>query len=1042
MDEPRCIPANSDISGIGVRAAIYAQNLLCFAPVVAHLWDGNVSADEMNGVKDQSIGILAIAFAVLISTIIGASPTNIASGQGLTRFHAAVILDLSWMNNTSTWIWFLLYAHHVTKPLAHEDKKPIPAIWSAWTDVLLSPLRRLVGLGHLERTVGTEMGTFGRRQSEHESERQTTSITQRAWYFVSEKPVLTLGSIHLSLMGAIGLWLWSDPSKFGTSIGPCDPSLTVVGGAVRFSSPGLRIFSLAIYSLLVIPGLNLVPPFLFFLAFHITYNRSRKRHPHFWGRLEHFINSISRISAIFHDFHGTAQRAARALRGILRSTVTLFRRRRGPFRDSESGPQSADSPSGCSLTPSNTPHYHRATQAGGDSGETPAQSVLRPPVNRTAFLIVGLVSLAVINVILLVDIELTLRRNKRQQSREEDEWGFGQVLAVLLLIVPLRDFVTSILDIREKIKQEKGAKETIQRTFKDRLQEAVSNDTFDGYEFKGLIEQGADPNVAVQGAGQLVTLLQFAGSKGNEGLVQFILERGVEDNEGGAFHAAARNNKFGTAQLLGKGRNDSDRAKTAQRAVRLVGEELAQSPKYSNVDVRETALKCLSVLGTQAEFQEEIRAMIPMIVESLNDSNSYIREFALRWLSGIGAQSEFQQEIQAAIPMVVESLKDSNSEVQQVAVKCLAGLGAQAEFQQEIRAVIPVMAESLKDSNSDVRQAAVKCLSGFGVQAEFQWEIRAVIPMVAELLEDSDSDVRQAAVKCLSGLGAQAEFQREIRAVIPMVAELLEDSDSDVRQAAVKCLSGLGAQAELQQEIRAVIPMVVESLKKSDSDVRKAVVECLSGLGAQAKFQQEIRAVIPMLVEWLKDSDEVALQSLSGLYEQDSDQNEISAVIPIVAAVECLSGLGVQAEFQQEIRAVIPMIAESLKDSQWHVRKNALECLSGLGAQAEFQQEIRAVIPMVAESMRDSQWDVRKVAVECLSGLGTQAEFQQEFRAMIPMVVESVKDSHPDVYEAALQCLSGLRAQDREIILITVFEWGPFDRVKAIGSLLSIPRPT
>ncbi|KAJ7937659.1 hypothetical protein B0H13DRAFT_1588359, partial [Mycena leptocephala] len=106
----KCIPANPDISGIGVRAAIYAQNLLCFAPVVAHLWDGYVSPAEMRGVKDQSIGMLAIAFAILISTIIGAA--NARSGQIVTSFHAAVILDLSWMNNTSTWIWFLLYAHH------------------------------------------------------------------------------------------------------------------------------------------------------------------------------------------------------------------------------------------------------------------------------------------------------------------------------------------------------------------------------------------------------------------------------------------------------------------------------------------------------------------------------------------------------------------------------------------------------------------------------------------------------------------------------------------------------------------------------------------------------------------------------------------------------------------------------------------------------------------------------------------------------------------------------------------------------------------
>jgi hypothetical protein len=57
-----CIPAYPDISGIGVRTAIYAQNLLCFAPVVSYLWDGKISTDEMSGVKDQSIGMLANAF--------------------------------------------------------------------------------------------------------------------------------------------------------------------------------------------------------------------------------------------------------------------------------------------------------------------------------------------------------------------------------------------------------------------------------------------------------------------------------------------------------------------------------------------------------------------------------------------------------------------------------------------------------------------------------------------------------------------------------------------------------------------------------------------------------------------------------------------------------------------------------------------------------------------------------------------------------------------------------------------------------------------
>jgi hypothetical protein len=164
----------------------------------------------------------------------------------------------------------------------------------------------------------------------------------------------------------------------------------------------------------------------------------------------------------------------------------------------ESGTPSADSPSGSSLRPSNIPGYNPATQA-GDTDETPIQSALAPPVNHTAFLIVGLVCLAAINIILLFDIELTLRGNKGDQFGGDDDWGFGQVLALLLLVIPLRDFVTSIVDIRKKVNREKASREVLQRTFEGHLQQAILNKTFEGHDFKSFIEQGVDPNVGLNG---------------------------------------------------------------------------------------------------------------------------------------------------------------------------------------------------------------------------------------------------------------------------------------------------------------------------------------------------------------------------------------------------------------------------------------------------------------------------------------------------------------------------------------------------------------
>jgi hypothetical protein len=266
--------SNPDVSGVGVRAAIYAQNLTCFLPVIVHLWDRKISRDELKGIKDQSIGMLAVAFAILLTTIILAKGAG--GDQKINSYHATVVLDLSWMNNTSTWIWFILYVHHQSK----RDNQPTGAQWGDWCDTLFEPLWQL--LGRNEGTGNsTETSSIGRRSggiTQH-----IWRITQHIWHFISVQPVLTLGSIHLSLMATVGIWLWSDPSKFGQPLdASCDPTLTIVGAHARFSSKPLRIISLMMYSLVLIPGINLIPPFAFFLMLHISYNWSRRRHLSFW----------------------------------------------------------------------------------------------------------------------------------------------------------------------------------------------------------------------------------------------------------------------------------------------------------------------------------------------------------------------------------------------------------------------------------------------------------------------------------------------------------------------------------------------------------------------------------------------------------------------------------------------------------------------------------------------------------------------------------------------------------------------------------------
>ncbi|KAJ7323276.1 hypothetical protein DFH08DRAFT_350376 [Mycena albidolilacea] len=445
-----CIPSNPDISGIGVRTAIYAQNLLCFAPVIAHLWDGKISVDELKGIQDQSIGMLAVAFAILISTIIEARAKG---GPMITSFHAAVILDLSWMNNTSMFIWLLLYAHHRSKA---DNLSAIPATWNGWLKALVSPLRHLAGIKN--KMDSDALGRNGR-------------VFKRLQGLLLQAPVLTIGSMHLSLMAAIGIWLWSDPAAFGTPIS-CDPSLStvslsIVGRAVRFSSPALRICSLLIYSLVLIPGINLVVPFLIFITLHILHNKSRRRHPGFWSGVEHPLRAIrSRIS-------GT-----------------------------------------------------RMSDAESQNNSWLAGRGLPSPVleTRTGFLLVGLGCLAVINIIFVIDVELALARNKNPESQEDDEWGFGQVLALLLLVVPIRDFVSSIIEIRRKLLEHDNFEEERTHRFEDVLQNAIDTNHIDVAKFKALIESGASPDTPIQDH-KFVTLFQLAAYLGEVDMVRFLADR-------------------------------------------------------------------------------------------------------------------------------------------------------------------------------------------------------------------------------------------------------------------------------------------------------------------------------------------------------------------------------------------------------------------------------------------------------------------------------------------------------------------------------------
>ncbi|KAJ7217483.1 hypothetical protein C8J57DRAFT_277336 [Mycena rebaudengoi] len=423
------IPSNPDISGIGVRAAIYIQNFISFVPAIWALWDGEISTYELESIETQSTTILITAFAILISAMVQAQT------RLLSNFHASLVLSLSWMNNTNAFIYFLLYVQYKSQPGPGQIKMDL----GTWMKHIHEKLSVLVSFTPVKREPmrtninnGTDDGK-GQQRSGHQT-RKPSSIKD-----IFRRIVLVLGSLHLSIMAALGIWLWTSPRSFGDENSSCVidfASTVILGHHVPLRSHELRAWSIAIYSLFLLPGLNLVLPMGLFLWLFLAHQAWRQR------------RSSDQATP-----PATTMTPSQSKSGFPRFTVTWRERY-----------------TGSSTSPSLLP------------------------------VIVGIVILFVINVIFLVDIELTLHQSGA--STDESKWTFGQTLALLLLVLPLRDLTETMVARREKERQrreqehqdELARKEQERRDkFTEYLQNAIEKKA-DMKTICGLVERGADVN--------------------------------------------------------------------------------------------------------------------------------------------------------------------------------------------------------------------------------------------------------------------------------------------------------------------------------------------------------------------------------------------------------------------------------------------------------------------------------------------------------------------------------------------------------------------
>ncbi|KAJ6474046.1 hypothetical protein C8R47DRAFT_712660 [Mycena vitilis] len=484
---PPCIPAEPDISGIGVRVAIYAQNLFSFIPAISALSHGEVALYELDAVKDQSTTILITAFGILISAMVQAQTL------GLPNFHATIILNLSWMNNTNTFIYFLLYLQHKSQLGPQQIKSDL----ESWFKYGKTSIAGAVTLDDAKKDGG---------DAAEESDLGPRSLLSAIFRVKVRGMVGLLGSLHLSMMSALGLWLWSKPLAFGTATdaNACAMSFAstaILGKRVPLASSGLRIWSLLIYSVFLVPGLNLIVPmvgFLLLMQMHRASHHPRrinKFDPSWRGSLLSAPNSAATPPDRRAKLH------AKGVRDLARRSLWALQAWYNPF-----------------LLP----------------------------------IFAAMILLFATNIIFIVDTEAALRRNRDLQTEGESDWTFGQTLAVLLLILPLRDLrvfgarrdVSALLRnaLHWRAPTEilwdlvrRGADVNVQAEGSQHptvLLLAVSRQDI---EFtKILLSSSANPDIAEESGS---TALQMAASQGNLEVAKLLLEQGADpDIEGGSNH--------------------------------------------------------------------------------------------------------------------------------------------------------------------------------------------------------------------------------------------------------------------------------------------------------------------------------------------------------------------------------------------------------------------------------------------------------------------------------------------------------------------------
>jgi hypothetical protein len=189
MSSPHCLHSNSDISGIGVRIAIYAQAILTLAQPLVAGSDGWIDTNELKDLFSIYLNILLPASALIFAAIIQARTF------GLSAYHVIVVLYLGWINNTTALVFFAFVlialpgwiarqnAEAQSQKVSRYHQEKLEAMWPNDEPFAIMKVDRLEDMRQAVRSAWALKDELERKKEDEEFE---NSILQKEIEWVKE----------------------------------------------------------------------------------------------------------------------------------------------------------------------------------------------------------------------------------------------------------------------------------------------------------------------------------------------------------------------------------------------------------------------------------------------------------------------------------------------------------------------------------------------------------------------------------------------------------------------------------------------------------------------------------------------------------------------------------------------------------------------------------------------------------------------------------------------------------------------------------------